>query len=155
MDEKDLHIQNLSNRVNELEQLNLELSSKIEENLKQIHKKIEYNNKNSELEKAIRYKEEEFLMMKDNYENKIYNYENRLEESKNKITYDYEIKIEKIIEQMEEMREKFNKMLIERDRELKNLVKIKQEDDMSYQKEIDKLKDEIDCHKQNILASKY
>lgn len=163
LEEKDSEIQDLKNKINSLERLNEEFSQKNNSNLKLIQDLRNTNNtKFSQNEINLKIKEEEILEIRNYYENVIKNLENNQEEDKKKIVFSYEQNIEKynfayyrLSEQLEDISNRMNQVLKDRDLDIRNILD-KQKTEMSYYEQVNnELRSEIECHKQNIIASIY
>jgi hypothetical protein len=124
--------------------------------LKEVYEiKSYYEKQISEIKDDSLRKDHEILKLKENSERKISDYEKMIIEEKKNITCDYEIKIEKILNQFEEMRDKMTKIIQDREIDIRNIIERNKEEIFDYQKENDQLKHEINCHKQNIISSIY
>ncbi len=156
LEEKDMQINQLANRIEELDSLNKDLAMRLENNFKDIDEiRDSTNDSLKELQMNLINKEGEFKLKADNYESRINSIIKNSEEEKNKIVYDYESRIEQMIDQFEEARNRLTKMLQDREIDIKNLIQRQREEVTILEKENLELRSEIDCHKQNILASKY
>lgn len=100
-------------------------------------------------------KDEEIKKLTEHYERKINDLERLNEEDKNRIVYDYENKIENMINQFENARETMTKMLQDRENDIRNIIEKNKLEVQFYVKENLDSKHEIECHKTNILASKF
>jgi len=99
----------------------------------------------------IRKKDEELGKQKAFYENKIAELRKYLEEDKIKLMDSYDKNINLLIAEFDQTKEKLNKLLKDRENDLRNLIE-------KHKIEFDKLSDinkelmsEIDCHKMNIV----
>lgn len=128
------------------------MAKKLEENLKNICEiKSATSFKQSELEMKIRKKEEESEKQKAYYENKIAEIRKYLEDDKIKLMESYDKNINLLIAEFDQTKEKLNKLLKERETDLRDLIE-------KHKMEVDKLNGinkeltcEIDCHKMNIV----
>lgn len=135
-----------------MESINLDLAKKLEESLKNICEiKSSTNYKQSELEMEIRKKEEELEKQKIHYENKITEIRKYLEDDKIKLMESYDKNINLLIAEFDQTKEKLNKLLKDRENDLRNLIE-------KHNLEVENLSNinkelicEIDCHKMNIV----
>jgi hypothetical protein len=139
-----------------LEDINKHLRKKIEQNSEEILRlKNIRTEESSDFKQQLLISNEGLIKIKNEYEIQISKLENSFDEGKKKLIFDYESKIDKMIDQFEEMREKMEKLNDDRENNIKSLIEQHKSQMLVLEKENETLKKEIECHKQNILASKY
>lgn len=150
-DDKELLYDDFKTKLQNLENINKELSGKLEESLKNIcDLKTSSSSRISELENLLRIKGEENTKEKLNCETKINELRKFMEEDKIKLMESYDKNINLLIKEFDLTKEKLNNLLKDREDDLRNLMD-------KHNGEIDRLQSmnkemikEIDCHKSNI-----
>lgn len=152
MDERDSQLEEFKIKLLDLENINQDLAKKLEENLKNLCDiKTSTSYQQSELEIEIRKKNEELEKQKIFYENKIIELRKYLEDDKIKLMESYDKNINLLIVEFDQTKDKLNKMLKERESDLRNLID-KHTIETEKLEEINKeLIHENDCHKMNIV----
>ncbi len=156
MEDKEIHIANLMQRVNELEKLNTDLSNQLEDKLNTIQNlKTDINNKNFKFEAEINSLQDDNIKIRRSCDDKIIEMEKTYDEAKRKMISDYEKKIEDYDKQLVNMKERYTKLFDDKDKDINSILNNQDDERQSYQLEMGRLREEIQCHKQNILASKF
>jgi len=152
LDERDSQLEEFKIKLLDLENINQDLAKKLEENLKNLCDiKTSTSYQQSELEIEIRKKNEELEKQKIFYENKIIELRKYLEDDKIKLMESYDKNINLLIVEFDQTKDKLNKMLKERESDLRNLID-KHTIETEKLEEINKeLIHENDCHKMNIV----
>ena len=105
--------------------------------------KIEIENKNNEIEK-----------LKKSFEEITIQYENKYEDDKKQIIDDYEGKIQKIIENVENSKNNLIDLIDKRELDIKDVLEVKNEEIKKLKMDIKKIKDELNCHKMNLVRTR-
>ena len=157
-EDKDEKIKMLTNKNNELNQMNNQLLIQLNSNLDLLNnaninlgikvKNLEYENNRLKKEKAN---------LKGYYSQKLENHKKNLEDDKNKLINDYENQLKSINDNYENSKQSLNKLIDERNNDIKRLTDNSKSDierlsnlNSNYKNEIDKLNEEkINLLKQN------
>ena len=157
-EDKDEKIKMLTNKNNELNQMNNQLLIQLNSNLDLLNnaninlgikvKNLEYENNRLKKEKAN---------LKGYYSQKLENHKKNLEDDKNKLINDYENQLKSINDNYENSKQSLNKLIDERNNDIKRLTDNSKSDierlsnlNTNYKNEIDKLnKEKINLLKQN------
>ena len=157
-EDKDEKIKMLTNKNNELNQMNNQLLIQLNSNLDLLNnaninlgikvKNLEYENNRLKKEKAN---------LKGYYSQKLENHKKNLNDDKNKLINDYENQLKSINDNYENSKQSLNKLIDERNNDIKRLTDNSKSDierlsnlNTNYKNEIDKLnKEKINLLKQN------
>ena len=154
-EEHEALYQEFKAKLEELESINFDLARKLEENLKNICEiKSATSYKQSELEMEIRQKNEELEKQNNYYEKKITELRKYFEDDKIKLIESYDKNINLLILEFDQTKEKLNKLLKDRENDLRNLIE-KHNQEFNNLNGINKeLSREIGCHKMNIVNTR-
>lgn len=109
------------------------------------------NEKIFELEQIIKRKDEENLNLKYSFDCMMQQNEKMLNEQKNKLMENYEIKMSEIVNNVENTKENLIKLVDQRDIEIKTALEKSEEEIKRLNEIISKLTQENQCHKQNLI----
>jgi len=155
LEEKQQNEINLNNKIKTFEEVNSQLKTKFEENLKYIHEIKRDNNLNTK-EKSflIKNQEEEIEKIKKQNSLNIISNGKEAEEEKAKIIYDYEKRIQKILEQFDDRENKYDLLIKDKENEIQIKINKKEDEIQNLIKINEELLREIDYHKQNIISQR-
>lgn len=152
LDQRDSHLEEYKIKLESLENINLDLAKKLEENLKNICDiKTSTSYQQSQLEMEIRKKNEELEQQKTFYENKIIELRKYLEDDKIKLMESYDKNINLLIVEFDQTKDKLNKMLKDRESDLRSLIDKHKMETEKLEEMNKELIHENDCHKMNVV----
>ena len=152
-DERDIQYETFNIKLEELENINKNLSRKFEENLKDICDiKTSSGYKISEIEMELRKKDDELNKIKNFYENKISELQKFSSEDKQKLIDSYDKNINLMISEFDQTKEKLNDLLKDRENDIRIIFENHKQEEENYKNIIRDLSDEIKCHKSNIVS---
>ena len=108
-------------------------------------------NENEQLKNELNLKNNEIEKLKNSFEEITLQYENKYEDDKKQIINDYEQKIEKIVESVENSKNSLINLIDKREKDIKEVLEQKNEEIKILNIDINKLKDELNCHKTNLI----
>ena len=150
--EHQIEVESLKNDIDNLEEKEKELNDKYEKELSEKDKIIlNLNNKIEELQNNLSEKTEENYRMKNSFDLMTQQYEQKFNDDKNKLIKDYEDKINNIVENVECTKNKLLKLVDDREFDIKNILDTKKTELFKLNEENEKLKEEIECHKLNVI----
>jgi hypothetical protein len=138
-----------------LEDINKQLRKKNEDYSEEIMRwKNIRAEESANFKKQLLISNEGLIKIKNEYEIQISKMENCFEEDKKKLIFDYELKIEKMGNHFQDMQNNMKKIKEDTENNIKSLVEQHKIKMLELENENETQKKEIECHKQNILASK-
>ena len=150
--EHQIEVESLKNDIDNLEEKEKELNDKYEKELSEKDKIIlNLNNKIEELQNNLSEKTEENYRMKNSFDLMTQQYEQKFNDDKNKLIKDYEDKINNIVDNVECTKNKLLKLVDDREFDIKNILDTKKTELFKLNEENEKLKEEIECHKLNVI----
>lgn len=153
LDEKENEVVDLRERIDQLEHINREISLRYEETLKINHElKNSINEKIAHFEQQLLKKDEEIIKFRESSNSKMINFERAVQDEKNNVINRYEVNIERLITELETSKEKMTNIIHERERDIRSIIDKHKSEYNNYEHAIKVLKEEIECHKTNILA---
>ena len=126
--------------IGEINEKNIIIKKLKEENIKL---KNDLNSKNNEI-----------IKLKNSFEEINMQYENKYEEDKKKIINDYEQKIKEIVENVENSKNNLISFIDKIELDIKNVLELKNKEIMKLNDNINKLKEELNCHKTHLIKIK-
>jgi hypothetical protein len=106
---------------------------------------------NEDLKNELNFKNQEIEKLHKSFDELTLQYETKFEENKNELIKEYEEKIAKIIEKFEESKDSLIESIDSREIEIKEILEIKNMEIKKLNLEINDLKDELNCHKINLI----
>ena len=143
--EKILSFKNDNEIMNNSYYKEINEKNKIIENLKKENEKI--INK-------INIKDEEIKKLKNSFEEISIQYENKFNDNKNQIINEYEQKIKDIVDSVEKSKDNLINLIDKRELNIKNVLENKNNEIQKLNTDINKLKEELKCHKVNLIRIK-
>ena len=162
--------ENYQNKIDEIQKNNeMEICSLKEEIYNTQNDKNELNNsfigeitqknqiieklqkENEDLKKELNIKNEEISKLHKSFDELTLQYETKFEENKNDIMKDYQEKITEIISKFEASKNSLIESIDTREAEIKEILEIKNEEIKKLNIDIKKLKEELNCHKINLI----
>ena len=162
--------ENYQNKINEIQKNNeIEINTLKEEIISTQNDKNELNNsyvgemaqktklihnleiENENLKSELNIKNEEIEKLHKSFEELTLQYESKFEEEKNKIINDYQIKLAEMIEKFESSKNTLIESIDAREVEIKDILEIKNNEIRKLKIEVNKIKDELKCHKINLI----
>ena len=140
--EEIINFQNDKNQLNDSFLGEINAKNIVIQNLQKENQNLknELNIKNNEIEK-----------LKNSFEELTYQYENKYEDDKKQIINDYEQKIKEIVEKVENSKNSLISMVDKREMDIKEILEQKNNEIQSLNMNINRLKDELNCHKTNLI----
>jgi len=140
--EEIINFQNDKNQLNDSFLGEINAKNIVIQNLQKENQNLknELNIKNTEIEK-----------LKNSFEELTYQYENKYEDDKKQIINDYEQKIKEIVEKVENSKNSLISMVDKREMDIKEILEQKNNEIQSLNMNINRLKDELNCHKTNLI----
>ena len=160
MEIKNKEINNLENEIKEANKTNQTLINEISNANKDNNiKVIELTNIINILTDELNQKEEQILILKGNSEKNEALVQNEINEEKNNICFEYEKKIDNILNISEHNQQKLMNVIKEKDIIIQNLIKCNQDTNNKFNEFVEKIKDENqklkDITQQSIGMAKY
>ena len=160
MEIKNKEINNLENEIKEANKTNQTLINEISKaNDDNNVKVIELTNIINILTDELNQKEEQILILKGNSEKNEALVQNEINEEKNNICFEYEKKIDNILNISEHNQQKLMNVIKEKDIIIQNLIKCNQDTNNKFNEFVEKIKDENqklkDITQQSIGMAKY
>ncbi len=162
--------ENYKNKINEMKKNNeIEISSLKEEIFNTQNDKNELNNsfmgeitqknqiiqklqqENEELKNELNIKNNEIENLHKSFNELTLQYETKFEENKNELVKDFQEKMTQIIEKFESSKNDLIESIDNRESEIKDILEIKNNEINKLNLEIQNLKDELNCHKINLI----
>ena len=106
---------------------------------------------NEKLKEDIEIKNNEIVKLKNSFEEITLQYENKYEDDKKQIINDYELKFKKIVENFENSKNSLIDSIDKRENDIKDIIDLINNEIRKLNLEINKLKDELKCHKTNLI----
>jgi len=140
--EEIINFQNDKNQLNDsfLEEINAK-------NI--VIKNLQKENEN--LKNELNIKNNEIAKLKNSFEEITLQYENKYEDDKKQIINDYELKIKEIVEKVENSKNSLISMVDKREMDIKEILEQKDNEIQNLNMNINRLKDELNCHKTNLI----
>ena len=140
--EEIINFQNDKNQLNDsfLEEINAK-------NI--VIKNLQKENEN--LKNELNMKNNEIAKLKNSFEELTFQYENKYEDDKKQIINDYEQKIKEIVEKIENSKNSLISMVDKREMDIKEILEQKDNEIHNLNININRLKDELNCHKTNLI----
>jgi N-terminal acetyltransferase B complex non-catalytic subunit len=147
-----IEIESLRNDITMLEQNKTEQSELMMKDQEDSSKHISsLNQRISDLEMELQAKDGEIFKLKNSFDVVMCQNEQMLKEQRRNIIEEYETKIEGIVKDVEETKDKLIKLIDNREIDIKNIVDSNKMQIQNLNEEITKLKEEIECHKVNLV----
>ena len=106
---------------------------------------------NENLKNELNIKNNEIAKLKNSFEEITLQYENKYEDDKKQIINDYELKIKEIVEKVENSKNSLISMVDKREMDIKEILEQKDNEIQNLNMNINRLKDELNCHKTNLI----
>ena len=106
---------------------------------------------NEMLKNDLNIKIKEIEKLKNSFDEITIQYENKYEDDKKQIINDYEKKIKEIVENVENSKNNLINLIDKREMDIKDVLDQKNSEIMKLNMDINKLKDELKCHKINLI----
>ena len=106
---------------------------------------------NEKLKDDLEIKNNEIIKLKNSFEEITMQYENKYEDDKKQIINDYEQKLKEIVENFENSKNSLIDSIDKREKDIKDIIDLKNNEIRKLNLEINKLKDELKCHKTNLI----
>lgn len=106
---------------------------------------------NENLKNQLNIKNNEIAKLKNSFEEITLQYENKYEDDKKQIINDYEQKIKEIVEKIENSKNSLISMVDKREMDMQEILEQKNNEIQNLNMNINRLKDEINCHKTNLI----
>ena len=106
---------------------------------------------NEQLKNELNIKNNEIQKLKNSFEEITLQYENKYEDDKKQIIDDYEQKIVQIVENVEKSKNSLISLIDKREIDIKDALEQKNGEIKKLNNDINKLKDELNCHKTNLI----
>ena len=106
---------------------------------------------NQELKNDLNNKNNEIQKLKNSFDEITLQYENKYEDDKKQIINDYEQKIKEIVENVENSKNSLISLIDKRENDIKEVLELKNNEIKKLNDDINKMKDELNCHKTNLI----
>lgn len=111
----------------------------------------ELNEKLANMQDMLNKKNEENFKLKNSFDVMMSQNESMLKDQRDKITAEYENKINVIVTDVENTKDKLLKLVDDREIDVKNLMDTNKSEISKLNEEIQKLREEVECHKVNLI----
>ena len=106
---------------------------------------------NAQLKNDLSIKNNEIQKLKNSFDEITLQYETKYEDDKKQIINDYELKIKEIVENVEKSKNSLISLIDKRENDIKEVLELKNNEIKKLNMDINKMKDELNCHKTNLI----